>query len=424
MKIRVKKCSYEQVKKRTPKEQKPAKKPNILFRTLLKLVSLPDIWAVKFRAEKKGMERLSKKEPCIILMNHCSFLDLEIAQHVFYPRPMNIVATWDGYVGKNWLMRQLGCIQTKKFCTSPKLLRDVKRLLGKGSSVLIYPEAGYSFDGTATTMGDSLGKLIKLYGVPVVTCITDGAYLRQPLYNELKKRKLQVTAEVEYLFSAEEIAALDYQQINERIAEKFSFDAFRSQQEKGIRIAEPNRADGLNRVLYKCPHCLVEGRTVGLGEKLSCMACGKEWRLTEYGKMEALSGETEFEHIPDWYRWQRQQVKEELEGGRYAMNLAVEILMMIDSYTLYHIGEGRLKHDENGFTLTSNDGQLRFTQGATAAHTLNADFYWYQLSDTICVGDMTAQYYCFPLATGDVVAKARLATEELYKLKKAKRDLS
>ena len=57
MKIRVKKCSYEQVKKRTPKEQKPAKKPNILFRTLLKLVSLPDIWAVKFRAEKKFRSR-------------------------------------------------------------------------------------------------------------------------------------------------------------------------------------------------------------------------------------------------------------------------------------------------------------------------------------------------------------------------------
>ncbi|MBO5363099.1 MAG: 1-acyl-sn-glycerol-3-phosphate acyltransferase [Clostridia bacterium] len=420
MKIPVKKCSYEQVKQRTPREQKPAKKPNILFRTLLKLVSLPDIWAVKFRAEKKGMEKLKRGEPCVILMNHCSFLDLEIAQHVFYPRPLNIVTTWDGYVGKNWLMRQIGCIQTKKYSTSPKLLREIKRLLEKGSSVLIYPEAGYSFDGTATTMGDGLGKLIKLYGVPVVTCITDGAYLRQPLYNELKKRKLQVTAEVEYLFSAEEIAKLDYRAINARIEEKFSFDAFRSQQEKGIRIDEPSRADGLNRVLYKCPHCLAEGRMVGLGEKLSCLACGKEYRLTEYGKMEALVGDTEFDHIPDWYRWQRSQVKAELEAGRYEMNLAVEILMMIDSYKLYHIGEGRLKHDENGFLLRSNDGQLDYRQAPTASYTLNSDFYWYQISDTICIGDMSVQYYCLPKTAGDVVAKARLAAEELYKIKTQK----
>ncbi len=420
MKIPVKKCSYEQVKQLTPKEQKPAKKPNILFRTLLKIVSQPDLWAVRFKAERKGMEKLKRGEPCVILMNHCSFLDVEIAQSVFYPRPLNIVMTWDGFVGKNWLMRQIGCIQTKKYSTSPKLLREIKRLLGKGSSILIYPEAGYSFDGTATTMGDSLGKMIKLYGVPVVTCITDGAYLRQPLYNELKKRKLKVTAEVEYLLSPEEIATMSYQEINARVEEKFSFDAFRSQQEKHICIDEPDRADGLNRVLYKCPRCLTEGRMVGLGEKLSCLHCGKEYRLTEYGKMEALTGETEFDHIPDWYKWQRQSVKSELEGGRYSMNLAVEILMMIDSYKLYHVGEGRLTHGNDGFRLVSADGKLDFHQGPTASYTLNSDFYWYQISDIICIGDMSVQYYCLPKTTVDVVAKARLAAEELYKLKTQK----
>ena len=113
MKIPVKKCTYEQVKQYTPKEQKPAKKPNIFFRTLLKIVSQPDLWAVKFKAERKGIEKLKKNEPCVILMNHCSFLDVEIAQSVFYPRPLNIVMTWDGFVGKNWLMREIGCIPTQ-----------------------------------------------------------------------------------------------------------------------------------------------------------------------------------------------------------------------------------------------------------------------------------------------------------------------
>ena len=420
MKIPVKKCTYDQVRMLTPKQQKPAKRPNILFRTLLKVVSQPDLWAVKFKVKRKGMERLKKKEPCLILMNHCSFLDVEIAQSVFYPRPLNIVTTWDGYVGKNWLMRQIGCIQTKKYSTSPKVLREIKRMLEMGDSVLVYPEAGYSFDGTATTMGDSLGKAVKLYGVPVVTCITDGAYLRQPLYNELRKRKVKVTAEVEYLLSAEEIASMSYKEINARVGEKFSFDAFRSQQEKGVRIDEPERATGLNRVLYKCPSCLTEGKTIGLGEKLSCMHCGKEYRLTEYGKMEALAGETEFEHIPDWYKWERECVKSELEGGRYSMNLAVEIMVMIDSYKLYHVGEGRLTHGEDGFRLVSADGKLDFHQGPTASYTVNSDFYWYQISDVICIGDMSVQYYCLPKNSGDVVAKVRLATEELYKMKTKK----
>ena len=45
----------------------------------------------------------------------------------------------------------------------------------------------------------------------------------------------------------------------------FDFDQFRWQQENKIQIAEKFRADGLNRVLYKCPHCHAEGKMQGQG---------------------------------------------------------------------------------------------------------------------------------------------------------------
>ena len=38
----------------------------------------------------------------------------------------------------------------------------------------------------------------------------------------------------------------------------------------------------------------------------------------------------------------------------------------------------------------------------------------------ICIGDNDRLYYCFP-KEGDVVAKSRLAVEEMYKLYKAGR---
>ncbi len=37
----------------------------------------------------------------------------------------------------------------------------------------------------------------------------------------------------------------------------------------------------------------------------------------------------------------------------------------------------------------------------------------------ICIGDEKAQYYCFPKGKEDIVAKTRLAVEELYKIVKA-----
>ena len=83
--------------------------------------------------------------------------------------------------------------------------------------------------------------------------------------------------------------------------EQFTFDHFKWQQEQKLKITESFRSDHLNRVLYKCPHCLSEGTMVGKGTLLTCKVCHKTYELTEKGFMSALTGVTEFKHIPDWY---------------------------------------------------------------------------------------------------------------------------
>ena len=171
-------------------------------------------------------------------------------------------------------------------------------------------------------------------------------------------------------------------------------------------------------MLYKCPACLAEGQTEGAGTRLKCKACGKEYELTEYGAMRAVNGETEISHIPDWYEWERKCVREEIERGDYRVERDVDVYIMVDSYHLYDIGSGRLTHGTEGFRLVSDDGELAFELGARASYTINSDFYWYQIADTVCIGDLSVQYYCFPKGSGDIVAKLRLAAEELFKLKK------
>ena len=66
-------------------------------------------------------------------------------------------------------------------------------------------------------------------------------------------------------------------------------------------------------------------------------------------------------------------------------------------------------------TLTGCGGKLDYTQSPKASYSLYSDYYWYELGDVICIGDKERLYYCFPHG-GDVVAKARMATEEIYKL--------
>jgi len=415
MKIKIKQKSYDEVLALPPAAHKKPRRQSLFWRTLLRAVATPDLAATHFRCEKIGMERLGRREPALFLMNHSSFIDLEIAARMLFPRPYNIVCTTDGFVGKNLLMRLLGCIPTNKFVPDLNLVRDmIYTTKTLHSSVLMFPEAGYSFDGTATRLPDSLGKCAKLLGVPVVIIKTFGAFARDPLYNNLQRRHVTVSATMEYLLSPEEIKQLSAAEIAEKISARFTFDNFRWQQENHVRVSEPFRADYLNRLLYKCPTCHAEGKTEGKGEHLTCHACGKSWFLDEYGVLSATTGDTEFPHIPDWFRWQRECVRRELEENRYLLDTDVDIYMLTDTKCLYHVGEGHLTHSRAGFRLTGCDGKLEYTQDPILSYTLNADFNWYEIGDVISIGTNRALYYCFPKGSSDVAAKARLATEELY----------
>lgn len=420
MKIKTAKMAYEEVLALpAPLHEKPIRQ-RVVFRILLLVLSLLDLWRTRFTYETIGLEKLGREEPCLVLMNHSSFIDLKIAARLLVTRPYHVICTADGFVGKRRLMRWIGCIPTRKFMMDVTLVRDMVYALRElKSSILMFPEASYSFDGTQTPLPESLGKCLKLLRVPVIMIRTDGAFARDPLYNDLQRRKVRVSAKVEYLLSGEEIARMSAQELNALLQEKFTFDHFRWQQENRIMVKEPFRADGLHRMLYKCPHCRMEGQMQGQGIRIECRHCGRAYELTEYGYLQSVNEETPaFTHIPDWYRWERECVRQELEEGTYRLEAPVLIYMMVNTDCLYQVGEGTLIHSIEGFHLTGCDGKLDYTQEPSASYSLYSDFYWYEIGDVISIGDTRAQYYCFPQIQGDIVAKARLAAEELYKMVK------
>jgi len=136
--------------------------------------------------------------------------------------------------------------------------------------------------------------------------------------------------------------------------------------------------------------------------------------------MKAVEGETEINHIPDWYKWERECVKNEILEGKYHQEFDVNICMMIDTYNIFELGEGHLVHNEDGFELTAFDGKLNYKLPSNVTYTINADYNWYEIGDIVSIGDTTKQFYCFPKTNKDVVTKIRLAAEELYKIKNNK----
>ena len=420
MKIKTRELPYDEVLRLPRPAHKPPRRPNPLLRAAFRLATAGDLKNAHFTCKTERMDAVGDG-PYLIIMNHSSFIDLEIMAEIFRDKPYCIVCTSDGFVGKEGIMRGIGCIPTNKFVTDVSLVADMRHALReKQCSVLLYPEASYSFDGRATPLPRKLGVLLKRLGVPVVGVLTEGAFARDPLYNCLQKRDVTVSATVRGLLTREEIAEKSVAELDDILDGMFSFDNFAWQEENRIEIDEPFRADGLHRILYKCAHCGAEGDTEGKGTRFVCHHCGKYYELATLGRLRAFDGATEFPHIPDWYAWERGEVRREIEAGTYRLDAEVDIGMLVDFKAIYKVGSGRLVHDLNGFTLDGCGGKLHFARPAKQCYSLYADYYWYELGDMICIGDTETQYYCFP--KGSIpVAKARLATEELYKLLRSKR---
>ena len=421
MKIKTRKLSYDEVLKLPRLKHKKPLKPSRFLATVVRIVSAPTLKKIKFSYTTERME-LVGKEPCLILMNHSSFTDMKLAFGIFYPRRMGIVTSVDamsGILGK--LMRWLGCTPTHKYVSDISLIRDIKYMLKENkTSVLMYPEAGYSFDGCATAIPSGLGSLLKRLDVPVVTVITQGAFHRDPLYNMLQIRDVKVSARVKCIATREELKEKSVEELDALIAEAFSFDNFAWQRDNKISIDVPFRADGLHRILYKCPHCNTENKMEGKGIALTCNSCGKRWEMDEYGQLCATEGATEYPHIPDWYAWQRACVRKEIEEGTYLLDTEVDISIQVNLDGVCDIGKGRLVHNLDGFHLTGADGKLDYKQSPIFSHTLYSDYYWYEIADVIGIGDNEFSYFCFPKENVSVT-KARLATEELYKIKRVRR---
>lgn len=422
MKISTKKMSYEEVLKLPKLQHKKPMKPQQWLATIVRIGVAPTLWKTKFKYTTERYD-LVKDQPCLILMNHCSFTDMKLAYGIFYPKKLGIVCSVDamsGILGK--LMRLLGCTPTHKFVPDMNLIKDINYMLKENkSSVLMYPEAGYSFDGCATTMPSRLGLLMKRLGVPVVTVITKGAFHRDPLYNMLQIRDVEVSAHVKCIATAEEVKSKSVAELDALLAEAFSFDNFAWQRDNKISIDVPFRADGLHRILYKCPHCGAENQMEGKGIHLTCHACNKQWNMDEYGQLHANEGETYYPHIPDWYKWERECVRKELEEGTYLLDTDVDISIQVNLDGVCDIGSGHLRHDLNGFHLVNADGKLDYKQGPSYSHTLYSDYYWYEIGDVIGIGNNEYSYFCFPKGN-ESVTKARLATEELYKMTKKRKN--
>lgn len=388
----------------------------IFWTWLIRLLSRIALTGKEYKIEKIGMEGL--EPPYILLSNHMHFIDFELAAMGTWPHPVSNVVSIDGYVIKGFLLEWIGAIATRKFTTDIALVKSIRHVLKRGDVLAMYPEARYSPCGTTAFLPDSLGKLVRMNKVPVVAVVHRGNHLRAPFWDFRRKRKVPLHTTITKILTPEEIAKMSVSEINGRIRQALEYDEHRYQKENGICITEPFRAEGLHKVLYQCPSCLTECEMGSEGAELFCAHCGKRWQWHEDGRLEALSGKTEFEHIPDWFEWERQQVRKQIERGEYRYEDEVDVFSLPRILRYIPLGKARLVHDpEQGFVL---DGFYRgkkyhIQRRPIQMNSLHVEYDFGPIDkrDYLDISTENDSFYCAP-SRANVITKLAFATEEIY----------
>ena len=264
-----------------------------------------------------------------------------------------------------------------------------------------------------------------MFEYPVVSLISHGHHLHEPVWN-LIKRKVPVKSVMTYLFSKEDLENLSLKEINEKIKEAFYYNDYEYQVNNNIKIKGDNRAKNLHKVLYKYPHCLTDYSMKSENNKLFCDNCHHEYHVDEYSRLNEKDGQTIFNFIPDWFEWQREEVRKEIENKKYGSTIEVYIDSLPNSTGYYRLGVGKLTHNENGFLLeaTLQDEKFEVNKPVLSNYGVHVEFDYFGKGDCLSFSANDDTYYLYPLDQKLSVTKYHFAVEELYKLANKKSTLN
>lgn len=403
-------------KKRYKTAKYPIRQP-IYLTGLIWVLSFFATLFKKHKVEKINMEGL--KPPYMMLSNHMSFIDFELAALGTRLQRVNNVVNIDGYYKRAWLMEWIGAICTRKYTMDLHLIKSIRKVLYRGDVLCMYPEARYSPCGITSYIPESVGMLVKKNKVPVVAVLHRGNYLHSPFWDFRRKRKVPLHTTLTKILTPEEIEVMTVDQINDKIKEALTYNEYAYQQERGILIKEPFRAEGMHKILYQCPHCLTESKMASKGAEIYCTECGKRWTLNENGTLSANDGNTEFTQVPDWFEWERQQVISQVENGEYSFSDSVDVFSMPRCNSFVNLGKARLTHDINeGFVIEGhyNGEDYRIQRHPLQTNSLHIEYDWFRIRRDDCVDISTENdsFYCYFDNAKDVVTKLAFATEAIY----------
>lgn len=197
-------------------------------------------------------------------------------------------------------------IPRQKGGSAANTVKAMLRRLKAGYNVAVFPEGNRSWDGVTGRFPSSIGKLAKTCGATLVTYRLSGGYFASPRWSGNSSRRGKMRGRVTGVYTPEQLRAMSVEQINERIREGISEDAYEDARKAPVRWRGRKLAEHLETLLYLCPACGRFHTLVSRDDTLRCR-CGLSARYLPTG---FLAGEgLPFDNLRDWNRWQNRELR-------------------------------------------------------------------------------------------------------------------
>lgn len=309
----------------------------------------------------KATNKIGKPEgPAIILCNHGSFIDFIYAAVLLRKyKPHFIVARLYFYHNiLSRLLRSVGAFPKSMFAMDMENAKNCLTVLKNNEILAMMPEARLSTAGRFEDIQATTYSFVKKSGVNVYTIKISGDYLADPKWGKGFRRGAVVEAEMDILYTAEQVKSLSPEQLKQGIEQRLSYDEFRwLQQRPNISYRSSRMAEGLENILTTCPICGQKHMLTTEKDNICCEKCGY---LTSLDRRYGFTGDFRFQNLAQWYDWQKALLEKEItEDENYALSSQVELRLPGDGNCLTrHSGYGVCVLNREGLTYSgTKDGE-------------------------------------------------------------------
>ena len=331
-------------------------KPNLFLYRIAQL-ACGVVGRFGFRPRILRNEIKGKKGPFVVIANHQSSLDFTSLINATH-RSMTFVISHAFYntLPVKGVMRRLGVIPKQQFQTNLQDIHRMRAVLENDGILVIYPAGLMCEDGLSTPLPAATYKFLKWMKADVYVARTSGTYFARPKWSK-GFRPGRTFLDIYRLFTKEELAEAEDCAVRKKTDEALLFDAYREQEELRIKYKKGSCIEGLENVLYRCPHCGAEFQMEAKGNRLSCAACGFAEEADEYGFLHKCSdvGE-EIRYVSDWSRRIYERAHASLAAdGAFSLSTDAKIRMIdYKKHKFVEVGAACVTLTHEGFHLTGN----------------------------------------------------------------------